>query len=108
MYDFIASVEHAPDFIEPGMTKPRRPAEIAPPPGLRKTPTRNAIEALEGAEGTCAVALEPTPRREHREHDRGATHLTQLEERRLGAHPFLPYPEPGSARKIPKMRRPNS
>lgn len=65
MYDFIASVEHAPDIIEPDMTKPRRPAKIAPPLGLSKTPTRSAFEALAGGEETSASAPDPTPRREH-------------------------------------------
>ena len=50
-----------------------------------------------------AGAPEPLPRREHQSHYRGAKHIDETEGRLLGAHPFLPCPEPGNAGQITNL-----
>ena len=50
-----------------------------------------------------AGAPEPLPRREHQSHYRGAKHIDEAEGRLLGAHPFLPCPEPGNAGQITNL-----
>ena len=101
---FMCALEHAPDTVEPNMIKPKKPARIAPPPGLSKTPTRSAFEALEGAEETSAIALEPAPRREIRNEDeiRGGSECGRAcQYGYMNAHP-----EQGNARTHGKHRVP--